>query len=1083
LTDTTCNDAFENIIDFIAEGVLILDQNGTIILANRATEKIFGFTGQRLTDFLQRSLGRGESKTDQLPSAIGEAFSRVIKSASPVYDLHYHYVRPDSVPRDIVINVFPLLNDKGDGNRVVLLLKDIGAEQSAAEASLLESNQTLAAIFEASPVAIIATDLYNSVTAWNPGAERMFGWQAGEVLGRKLPIVSENRGNEFKALRDRVLHGTTVIEIEVQGQRKDGSLIAVSISSAPLYNAEGKITGIMTVTLDITTRKKQELALKQSEANYRAIFDAVNDAIFVHDTSTADIIDVNRRASEMYSYPTHELRRLSLIDISSAVPPFTPEAALEWVRRAAQEGPQIFEWLAKDRFGRLFWVEVNLKRAVIGGIPRILAVVRDINDRKLLEEEREELSRRIQLLLDSTDEGIFGIDLDGLCNLINRAAAEMTGYTQDEILGKNVHDLFHYKHPNGTPYPAYQCPIYSSYKEGVGVHIDTEVFWRKDGSPFFVEYTSNPIMEEGRIAGAVVTFSDIAKRKNAEMALRESEARYRSLFEDAPVSLWEEDFSAIKAYLDDLRQQGITDFESYFGAHPEEIDRVASLVKVNDANRATVELYRATDKNELERNITDTFTNDMLATFKDELVAIANGETTFEREVTNTTLDGQTIFVVSKFFVPDEYANTLSKVFISVVDITERKLVEEQQRAAGELSESLNAINAVIGSTLDFDEIMRLVVVDASKALDADSASIALYEKDRWIIGYLYGFSDEHVGKPLGPEETKQAQMVVAAKAPTIISDAFTDTRVDNILMRAHGVRSILALPLTVREEVIGVLRFAFTSKQVDFSEIQVDFANKLAIAVSLAIENARLYAVERNIADTLQAALLTTPERIPGVDFSHLYRSASIAAKVGGDFYEIFELEHNKAGIIVGDVSGKGLGAATLTSLVKSTIKAYAYEDGQPASALEKTNPVIARAVTPTSFVTMFFGILDIETGKLIYCSAGHPPGIIKRKSGDVVVLETESPLIGAFADMHYTNSEVHVDKGDIIICYTDGITEARCNSGFFGEERLLQIIRIMDAVSPHSTITNIFNAVLECTGGRLSDDIALIAVARDTA
>ncbi len=138
----------------------------------------------------------------------------------------------------------------------------------------------------------------------------------------------------------------------------------------------------------IKEQKRTEDALKASEANYRAIFNAANDAIFVHDISTGEILDVNRKMGEMYGYSHEEATRLTVGDISSGEPPYTQEDALEWIRKAARGEPQLFEWISKNASGELFWVEVSLRHAVIGGQERLLAVVRDITERKRAEEER-----------------------------------------------------------------------------------------------------------------------------------------------------------------------------------------------------------------------------------------------------------------------------------------------------------------------------------------------------------------------------------------------------------------------------------------------------------------------------------------------------------------------------------------------------------------------------------------------------------------------------------------------------------------------------------------------------------------------
>lgn len=148
--------------------------------------------------------------------------------------------------------------------------------------------------------------------------------------------------------------------------------------------------------------------------------------------------------------------------------------------------------------------------------------------------DREQLA---QLLLNSTGEGIYGIDLEGCCTFANPACLRILGFESDsEILGKNMHDLVHHTLPNGDPYPMTECQIYRAFRQGEGVHVDTEVLWRTDGTSFDAEYWSYPIHQDGELVGSVLTFTDISERKWAERErkratrkLRESEAQVRLL--------------------------------------------------------------------------------------------------------------------------------------------------------------------------------------------------------------------------------------------------------------------------------------------------------------------------------------------------------------------------------------------------------------------------------------------------------------------------------------------------------------------------------------------------------------------------
>ncbi len=136
----------------------------------------------------------------------------------------------------------------------------------------------------------------------------------------------------------------------------------------------------------------------------------------------------------------------------------------------------------------------------------------------------EAAAERLTLLLESTGEGIFGIDLAGRCTFVNRAAAQMLGWRTDEVLGRNMHELIHHTHGDGRPYPEAECPIFNAFRRGLPCRIDDEVLWRADGSPFWAEYSSYPIVEHGEVQGAVVTFVDIGERKRAEALLKQTHA-------------------------------------------------------------------------------------------------------------------------------------------------------------------------------------------------------------------------------------------------------------------------------------------------------------------------------------------------------------------------------------------------------------------------------------------------------------------------------------------------------------------------------------------------------------------------------
>jgi PAS domain-containing protein len=170
--------------------------------------------------------------------------------------------------------------------------------------------------------------------------------------------------------------------------------------------------------------------------------------------------------------------------------------------------------------------------------------------------------------------------------------------------------------------------------------------------------------------------AEIGERKQSEDLLRESERRFRSLFENAPISLWEEDFSLIVATIDELRQSGVTDFRAYFGSHPEAVANCARMVRIIDVNKGTLKLYQAKSKDDFLEGIDKIFSEESLPAFREELIALAEGKTRFESEAINQTLIGNTIYISLSSVVAPNPAKASHRRFVSITDITNRKQAE-----------------------------------------------------------------------------------------------------------------------------------------------------------------------------------------------------------------------------------------------------------------------------------------------------------------------------------------------------------------------------------------------------------------------
>lgn len=197
----------------------------------------------------------------------------------------------------------------------------------------------------------------------------------------------------------------------------------------------------------------------------------------------------------------------------------------------------------------------------VDGKPTLMfGILLDITERKKLMEKLEHSSSQNKLILDSAGEGVLGLDIQGNHTFINLAAAKMLGYEVDELIGKHSHAIWHYKKPDGSPYPNEECPIHKALKDGAIHRIDNEVFWKKDGTNFPVEYTSTPIQEEGKVVGTVIVFNDVTERKQAEEKIKQIAKEWQSTFDSITdlVSIQDRNFKLArvnKAYADAFQKK------------------------------------------------------------------------------------------------------------------------------------------------------------------------------------------------------------------------------------------------------------------------------------------------------------------------------------------------------------------------------------------------------------------------------------------------------------------------------------------------------------------------------------------------
>ncbi|GLZ46402.1 hypothetical protein Acsp06_25870 [Actinomycetospora sp. NBRC 106375] len=349
---------------------------------------------------------------------------------------------------------------------------------------------------------------------------------------------------------------------------------------------------------------------------------------------------------------------------------------------------------------------------------------------------------------------------------------------------------------------------------------------------------------------------------------------------------------------------------------------------------------------------------------------------------------------------------------------------------------------------------------------------------------------------PPDPDAATGAIEVTRTGVPVVMPDVpdelLVASAVDAVhleLIRAIGMRSAIVVPLLVRGRSLGALTLVHAESGGRFEEEDLTFVGQLAATAALALDNAALYEQQRLVAQTLQTALLPTelPE-VPGVACAGRYRPPSpdlTEVYVGGDLYDVHEDEdRHRWALTVADVCGKGPQAAAMTALIRHTVHAEVRHGLAPAEVLRRVNATVLRhhGGARARFATMAHAVMTVDPAgaTVTLVNGGHPAPLVLR--GDRAEwVELPGTLVGVYPDLALTEIEVRLGPGDLLLLYTDGVTEARGPDGWFGPERLAALLSSLAGASADVVADGVMDAVSEFQGGRFRDDVALLAVRAD--
>ena len=420
-----------------------------------------------------------------------------------------------------------------------------------------------------------------------------------------------------------------------------------------------------------------------------------------------------------------------------------------------------------------------------------------------------------------------------------------------------------------------------------------------------------------------------------------------------------------------------------------------------------------------------------------------------------------------------------------------RLFFETQARAEREAA--VNAIGRALRESLDADEIIHVATGEVGRALKVGRclwAWVSPAKDGIEIAPQQYAASGGllRAGRLRFGDIAPDALACWTAGEPLLASDIATDPRAPfsrRPEMSTVDAQALIACPAFLRGEWMGLFVVYQTDGPRSWTPDEVSLLTQAADLLAPALDNARRYAREHQVADRLQAAFLSNvPDTLGTLDLSALYRAGLAESQVGGDFYDAFPLPDGRVALVMADVSGKGLDAAVLTATAKFSLRAFASEVAAPGLVLTRLNRLLCGEASDMGehFVTLFYGVFSPATGRLTYASAGHETQLLKRRTGGTVPLISTGPILG-IAEHRYSQRVEQLEPGDSLVLFTDGLTEARSsvNRDLLDLSRVTALLeRMGPEVGAGALASRLQQLALEWTADRPHDDLALLVARR---
>jgi PAS domain S-box-containing protein len=406
-------------------------------------------------------------------------------------------------------------------------------------------------------------------------------------------------------------------------------------------------------------------------------------------------------------------------------------------------------------------------------------------------------------------------------------------------------------------------------------------------------------------------------------------------------------------------------------------------------------------------------------------------------------------------------------VISSFVDLTNRREIElEREENERRLSFLIEA-TTVLSESFEYEQTLGRVA-NLVVPLLADWCAVDIVDAD----GSARRVASVGALQPPIPEALTSLPVVVRAGKSELHSE---------VTGNFAGLRSLVVTPLVARGRVVGAVWLGITMSSRRFDIDELLFVEELARRAALAVDNARVYEDRRRVAETLQLSLLPpTLPSIEGVELGAAYRASGDGNDLGGDFYDVFEVGDGTWAAVIGDVCGKGPGAAAMTGLARHTLHAVARRGDPPSRVLSRLNDAIVLEPHEDRFLTAVLCRIEPRADgvRLALARAGHPMPVLRRRDGSVRAIGPPGVLLGSLAHVELTDEAVDLAPGDLVVLYTDGVTEARNREEILGSDRLRELVENCGGLDAQAVAVRIQDAALEFQPGPPRDDVAVLVL-----